>query len=102
MCAVSNCRNVLVNVGHDNVFDAVYRDFEAKNPPGRKGSFSEDYRTSYLVLSEFCSLSFQVSGAGWPPTYNSFKWFPPNIEMLALYLSKRDVFESAYNRQTTI
>lgn len=30
MCAVSNCRNVLVKVGHDNVFDAVYRDFEAK------------------------------------------------------------------------
>ena len=60
------CEQLLkwVKVGHDNVFDAVYRDFEAKKSPGRKGSFSEDYRTSYLVLSEFCSLSFQVSGAG--------------------------------------
>ena len=57
---MSNCRNVLVEVGHDNVFDAVYRDFEAKKQlgqPGRKGSFSKDYRTSYLVLGEFYSLS---------------------------------------------
>lgn len=58
---MSNCRNVLVKVGHDNVFDAVYRDFEAKKQPGqpgRKGSFSKDYyRTSYLVLGEFYSLS---------------------------------------------
>ena len=54
---MSNCRNVLVEVGHYNVFDAVYRDFEGKKQPGRIGSYSEDYRTSYLVLSEFCSLS---------------------------------------------
>ena len=59
MCAVSNCRNVLVKVGHDNVFDAVYRDFEAKKSPGRKGSFSEGYRTSYLVLSSSVGCHFK-------------------------------------------
>ena len=57
MCAVSNCRNVLVKVGHYNVFDAVYRDFEAKKQPGRMDSFSEDYRTSYLVLSKLVMVT---------------------------------------------